>query len=316
MAPLKNPKKIAIIGAGPVGCAFAIQLIASGHTVTIAGRGARLVQLISNGGILSKKSEKATSITKTPVAAIPVSSLDTDTGTGTAQPWDLIILTITSHQFDDALFTTLQKVPRTTQILFMFNTFASLDRYFGPLGKERCIMGFPAIAAAFHGDDGALVYKFMSFGQISIISSPEWRAVFSAAGITCGHEPDMQSWLRSHAAIAVAVMSAAVASSRKKAGLSWAEARRSAGAAREGLALVRKLENEVTPKVVKYLGVKAPGFVLTGLIWGLTRVPMLRNSPQVPNWEREMLGLVDSMIAAAPQDDDVRLLSELREKFV
>jgi hypothetical protein len=43
---------------------------------------------------------------------------------------------------------------------------------------------------------------------------------------------------------------------------------------------------------------------------------MLRNSPQVPNWEREMLGLVDSMIAAAPQDDDVRLLSELREKFV
>jgi 2-dehydropantoate 2-reductase len=310
MPPKTNSKKIAIIGAGPVGCAFAIQLIASGHTVTIAGRGARLAQLISNGGILTKKFEKATEVTKTHVATVAVSSFDT------TQPWDLIILTVTEHQFDDALFATLQKVPRTTQILFMFNTFASLDRYFEPLGKERCIMGFPAIAAAFHGDEGALVYKFMSFGQISIISSPEWRAVFSTAGITCGHEPDMQSWLRSHAAIAVAVMSAAVASSRKKAGLSWAEARRSAGAAREGLALVRKLGNEVRPKVVKYLVVKAPGFVLTGLIWGLTRVPMLRNNPQVPNWEREMLGLVDSMIAAAPRDDDVRLLRELREKYV
>jgi 2-dehydropantoate 2-reductase len=300
-------KKVAIIGAGPVGCAFAVHLVKAGHDVTIVGRGQRLANLEENGGVLAKKSEKATEISKTPVKA--VGSFDT------AQPWDLVLLTVTEHQFDEPLFATLKACPKTTEILFMFNTFASLDKYFDVLGKERCIMGFPAITAFFY--DGALVHQFLSFGQITIISSPEWRSIFSSAGITCVHEPDMQSWLRTHAAMVVGVMSAAVAAAKRKSGVTWAEAQLSAGAAREGVTLVKKLGNSVTPKFIYYLGVAAPSFVLTGLLWVLTRVPSIRNNPQVlPNWEREMLGLAESIIVAAPSDDDVRLISQLRSKYV
>jgi len=294
-------KKIAIIGAGPVGCAFAVHLVKAGHDVTIVGRGQRLANLEANGGVLAKKSEKATAITKTPVKA--VESLDT------AQTWDLVLLTITEHQFDKPLFATLKACPKTTEILFMFNTFASLDKYFDALGKERCIMGFPSITASFH--DGALVHQFLSFGQISIISSPEWRSVFSSAGITCVHEPDMQSWLRTHACIVIGLQSAVVTATKRNSGVTWAEARLSAGAAKEGLALVKKLGNDIKPKFIYYLG-----FVLTGLLWVVTRVPSVRNNPQVPNWEREMLGLVDSIIGAAPSGDDVRVISELRSKYV
>ena len=299
-------KKIAIIGAGPVGCAFAVHLVKAGHEVTIVGRGQRLASLQANGGVLTKKSEKATEISKTPVVA--VGSLDT------AQPWDLVLLTVTEHQFDEQLFATLKACPKSTEILFMFNTFASLDRYFDVLGKERCVMGFPAIMAYFY--DGALVHRFVNFGQITIVSSPDWRSIFSSAGIKCVHEPDMQSWLRTHAAIVVGVMSAAVAAAKRKSGLTWAEANLSAEAAKEGLALVQKLGNSVTPKLIYYLGVAAPSFVLTGLLWVLTRVSRVRNNPQVlPNWEREMLGLAESIIAAAPSEDDVRLISQLRTKY-
>lgn len=300
-------KKVAIIGAGPVGCAFAVHLVKAGHDVTIVGRGQRLANLEENGGIQTKKSEKATEISKTPVKA--VGSLDT------AQPWDLVLLTITEHQLDEPLFATLKACPKATEILFMFNTFASLDNYFDVLGKERCIMGFPGIMAFFY--DGALVHKFLSFGQATIISSPEWRSIFSSAEIACVHEPDMQSWLRTHAAIVFGFQSAAVAAAKRKSGVTWAEAQLSAGAAREGCALVKKLGNSITPKLIYYLFVAAPSFVLTGLFWGLTRVPAFRNNPQaLPNWEREMLGLAESIIGAAPSDDDVRLISRLKSKYV
>jgi len=300
-------RNVAIIGAGPVGCAFAVHLVKAGHDATIVGRGQRLANLEKNGGILTKKSEKATEISMTPVKA--VGSLDT------AQPWDLVLLTITEHQFDEPLFATLKACPQTTGFLFMFNTFASLDKYFDVLGKERCIMGFPAIAASFY--DGALVHQFYGFGQITIISSPEWRSIFSSAGITCVHEPDMQSWLSTHAAMAVGIMSAAVAAAKRKSGVTWGEAQLSAGAAREGLALVKKLGNSITPRFIYYVGVAAPSFVLTWLLWVLTKVPTVRNNPQVlPNWEREMLGLAESIVGAAPSDDDVRLISQLRSKYV
>lgn len=299
-------KKVAIIGAGPVGCAFALHLVKAGHDVTIVGRGQRLATLQDNGGVLAKKSEKSTEISKTPVKA--VGSLDT------TQPWDLILLTITEHQFDDQLFATLKACPKTTKILFMFNTFASLDKYFDVLGKERCIIGFPAIMASFY--DGVLVHQFISFGQITIVSTPEWRSIFSAAGIPCVHEPDMQSWLRTHAVMVVGIMSATVAAAKKNSGLTWTEAGLHAGAAREGLQLVQKLGNSITPRFIYYLGVAAPGFVLTGLIWVLTRLHIMRNNPQVPNWEREFVGLAESIIGAAPSEDDVRLISQLRSKFI
>lgn len=300
-------KKIAVIGAGPVGCAFAVNLVKAGHDVTIVGRGQRLANLKENGGVKTKKSEKATEIFNTPVNA--VGSLDT------AQPWDLILLTVTEYQFDESLFATLKTCSKTTKILFMFNTFAPLDKYFDALGKERCIMGFPAITAFFY--DGALVHKFYSFGQVTIISCPEWRTIFSSAKIACVKEPDMQSWLRTHAAIVVGIQSAAVAAAKRKSGVTWAEAQLSAGAAREGCALIKKLGNSITPKFIYYIVVASPSFVLTWLFWVLMRVPAFRNNPQVlPKWEREMLGLAESIVRAAPSDDDVRLISQLKSKYV
>jgi 2-dehydropantoate 2-reductase len=271
-------KQIAIVGAGPVGCAFAIHLVKAGHDVTILGRGQRLANLQKNGGVLAKKSEKATEISKTTVKA--VASLDN------TQPWDLIILTVTEAQCDESLLTTLQVFSKA-KIMFMFNTFAALDKYYEYLGEERCIIGFPSINAAFY--DGALVHQFLSSGQITLVSSHEWRVIFSSAGIKCGYESDMQSWLRTHAAIVIGIQSACVTASRRKAGISWAQAQVSADAAREGLRLVQKLGNKIMPRLIYYLGVAAPEFVLTGVMWFVTRLSFMRNNPQGGNMSRRCL---------------------------
>ncbi|RVX72625.1 hypothetical protein B0A52_04022 [Exophiala mesophila] len=299
-------KKIAIIGAGPVGCAFAVHLVKAGHDVTIVGRGQRLATLQTNGGVLTKKSEKATETSKTPVVA--VASLDT------AQPWDLILLTITERTFDEKLLATLKACPKSIEILFMFNTFASLDKYFDALGKERCIMGFPAIMAFLF--DGVLVHQFMDFAMATIVSSVEWRSIFSSAGIKCVHQPDMQSWLRSHAAFVVGFMSSIIVAAKRKSGVTWEEAKLSASVVKEGMALVQKLGNRIIPRYVYLLAVAAPTFVLTSMFWLVTKVPSLRDNPQaLLHWQSEMLGLVESIIAAAPSEDDVRLIRQLQAKY-
>jgi 2-dehydropantoate 2-reductase len=297
-------EQIAIIGAGPVGCAFAVHLVKAGHDVTIIGRGQRLANLQKNGGILLQKSGKA--ISKIPVKAI---------GTlNTTQSWNLIILAITEHQFDAQLFAVLKECPNQTEILFMFNTFASLEKYFDIFGKERCLMGFPAITAYFHND--ILSEQFHTFGQISIVSSSKWRSILSSAEIKCAHEPDMQSWLRTHAAIVIGFQSAIVTAAKRKSGLRWGQAKLSAGAAREGLILIKKLGNNITPKYTFYIGVSASGFMLTGLLWIMTKVPSVRNSSQVPYWRGEMLALVESIIREAPSEDDVLLINQLKQKYV
>jgi hypothetical protein len=75
----------------------------------------------------------------------------------------------------------------------------------------------------------------------------------------------MQSWLRTHAVMVFRLMSAAVAAAERKTGVTWAEAQLSAGATREGFALVKKLKlgNDIRPKFIYYLGITAPSFVLT-----------------------------------------------------
>jgi len=42
--------KIAVVGAGPVGTAFAARLVVAGHDVTLVARSARLDALTKDGG--------------------------------------------------------------------------------------------------------------------------------------------------------------------------------------------------------------------------------------------------------------------------
>jgi 2-dehydropantoate 2-reductase len=222
-----------------------------------------------------------------------------------------VLVVILAGQVDEKLTTTLKACHDSTTIMFMFNNFEPLQRFRDAFGT-RFTAGFPAIMADFQPDDGSLVHMFVGWGQRTIVEHPTWQPIFADAGIPCDVEPDMESWLRTHAVLIAGMLGALLPASARRSGASWAESTNIARMMNEGFALVRTLGNNVIPKLFSYMDA-VPTFVLASLIWTATHTPyMLNRAIAVPGMKTELVGLLDSMIALAPSPQDVPLITQLR----
>ena len=123
--------KIAILGAGPVGSAFAFHLARAGHDVTVIARGARLSYLEKERAIVTTKGERAPVEVK--------AALDP------AIVWDGVLVTVLDSQVDAVLPALRDSAAK--QVMFVFNTFAPLDRLRDAVGANRFQFGFPAVMA-------------------------------------------------------------------------------------------------------------------------------------------------------------------------
>jgi 2-dehydropantoate 2-reductase len=265
--------RIAIVGPGGIGSTFAFQLSTAGHNVTAIARGTRLEQLREAGAIVTVEGERA---------AVGVSGeLDASTH------WDLVLVTV--------LLPTLG-ASATKSVMFMFNTFQSLDRLRDAVGPQRFSFGFPAFAAGLH--DGRLSSLIPRRGMLTKVSDPFWAKVFTDVGIPATVQPDMQSWLRTHAAVGVPIMIAGSIALRRGTGISRAEAVRLACATKEGLAVVRHVGNSVTPALFAFIS-RAPVPVLATLLWSLTRVDAFTRSIALAPAD-EPRTLIDEMTSAWP----------------
>ncbi len=271
--------QIAIVGPGGIGSTFAFQLARAGHDVTVVARGQRLAQLQQDGAIVRVDGERA---------AVQVSAALDPT-----KAWDLVLVTVLASQVDVVLPAVAASAART--IMFMFNTFEPLGRLRHAVGSARFAFGFPAILANVAG--GKLTTGIVNRGMTTTVTDPAWAQVFSEAGIIASVHPDMESWLRTHAALVVPVMIAAGLSHARDAGITWAEARRLARAMKEGIALVRHVGNTITPAPVAAIS-RLPVGVLSTMLWTMTRLPVIRTSGAAgfgePRW------LIDEMNAAGP----------------
>jgi 2-dehydropantoate 2-reductase len=120
-----------------------------------------------------------------------------------------------------------------------------------------------------------------------------WAKVFSDAGIPATIHPDMQSWLRTHAAVIVPLAIAGSVAAQRGSGLSKAESLKLARAMDEAFRLVRHLGNAVTPAHMAMLSAM-PVRALAAMFWALTRV-----------------GAVTRTIAVAPADEPGMLIDEM-----
>jgi 2-dehydropantoate 2-reductase len=249
--------RIAIIGAGAVGSAFALQLARAGHDVTVVARGKRLDQLRRDGAIVTTAGER----TPVQVSAALDPTID----------FDLVLVTVLAAQVD-ALLPVLSASAAKT-VMFMFNYFAPLSRLRSAVGGTRFAFGFPAVLARL--DEGRLAAQFYARGIRTTVTHAAWAKVLSDAGIRSIVHPDMEAWLHGHVAFMVPMMIAATMAYTRGAGVSWRQAKGLARALDEGFRAVRDLGYVITPAPLAVLG-RMPLVVMTLFIWTISRLDSVR----------------------------------------
>ncbi len=275
--------KIAIIGPGGIGTTFALHLARAGHDVTVVARGARLADLQREGAIVTDGGDR--------VSVSVSAALDEST------PFDLVLVTVLASQVD-VLLPSLQK-SAAQHVMFMFNTFEPFTRLREAVGASRFCFGFPAIVAQVV--DGKLtsqvVPRALGFIQITTVTDEKWAAVFREAGIPTRTHADMESWLRTHAAMMVPVMIVATMTHARGAGVTWSEAGAVARSMNEGFDLVESLGNRITPAAMVVTR-HTPRVLIQLGMWLLSRARSMRDLGRVAAVESRTL--IDAMTAAAP----------------
>ena len=278
-----TPLRIAVLGVGRIGSAFAFQLATAGHhDVTVIARpgSPRLAQLQRDNGIVTVKGERAgVHITDT---------LDEQT------PYDLVIVTLLAFQVDAVLPALSRSAAKSIQ--FMFVTFDP-ERLRDVVGAGRCAFGMPFVQSDFDSE-GRLKATIGAGGQKTIMSQQRWVDVFTAAGLPAALEPDMPLWLRCHVPLSIAFEAISVAGVRRGGGASWAEAVVIAQGVRESYALIRGLGYPIYPRTKARIAA-APTPVIAAVLWTMSRIKSFREL--LATGVNECRALVDLLVSAAPQ---------------
>ncbi|MFD7667451.1 ketopantoate reductase family protein [Streptomyces sp. NPDC059788] len=190
--------KLLVYGAGVCGTLFAARMHEAGHDVSLLARGERLTALRRHGVQLAEEGGPALKRVPVPVVEHP--------GGG----YDLITVFVRTHQVD-AVLESLAGLQG--DVLFLLNWAAGPQSLSAVLGHERVLLGFPTTGGTMDGD----VVRYRKSNVITRrvtmpIGEPDGRTTprlvrivetFRTAGINAKPEPQMDAWLRTHAAFAV-----------------------------------------------------------------------------------------------------------------
>lgn len=276
------PLRIAVLGVGNIGSAFAFQLARTGgHDVTVIARpgSVRLAQLERDQAIVDIKGERA--------SVRVAGKLDEKT------PYDLLVVTLLAHQAELVLPDLQRSAAGCIQ--FMFNTFQP-ERLQAAVGPERCAFGMPFVQATLDGD-GRLKVAIGAGGQKSIMSRQRWVDVFNAAGLPAALEPQMPLWLRCHVPLCVAFESVSVAGVRRGGGASWGEVLVLSRGVHASFALIKALGYDVYPAAKRRIDA-SPVWVMATMLWFMSRIRSFREL--LATGAAECAALVDAMLLAAP----------------
>jgi 2-dehydropantoate 2-reductase len=293
MRPASLPLRIAVLGVGNIGSAFAFQLSrVGGHDVTAIARpgSLRLAQLQRDRAIVDIHGERA--------SVRVASSLDEEAS------YDLLIVTLLAHQMAPLLPALSRS--KASCIQFMFNTFQP-EALQAAVGEPRCAFGMPFIQSLLV-QNGRLKADIGRGGQKSIMSRQACVDVFNAAGLPAALEPDMPRWLRCHAPLCVAFESVSVAGERRGGGATWDEALTLARGVHASFTLIKSLGYGIYPRAKKSLD-GSPAWVMAAMLWFMSRIRSFRQL--LATGEIECGALVEVMVAAAPWGTSKAIVSRI-----
>ena len=197
--------KLLVYGAGVCGSLFAARMHEAGHDVTLLARGERLTALRRQGVQLAEEDG--------PVRRVPIPVTERP-GDG----YDLITVFVRTHQVD-AILPALAGLE--SDVLFLLNWAAGAEPLGAVIGHERVLLGFPTAGGTMDGDvvryraTNPITRRFpMPIGEPDGHSTPRLERIVRAlrtAGINAKAEPQMDAWLKTHAAFAVPLGQAVLA---------------------------------------------------------------------------------------------------------
>ncbi|MGW4535497.1 ketopantoate reductase family protein [Nocardia sp. NPDC004340] len=274
---MTTPQRIAVLGAGSIGSLFAAQLAAAGQDVTMVVRNdVRRAYLREHGLVTRSRLSGKTATVRVGLA------------TELRETYDLIIVAVQRPHIE-ALIPTLA-ANGSRAIMLMFNCASGAGQWADRIGARRLLWGFPAVLADLQDQvlEYAIVPAALKFVQVTTVGTldgavtPELAAArdaFNAAGIPTVVDPDIDAWLKTHAAYMAPIMAMGYVPPRGRFGprLRWSDARALATAIRAGFAAVRGNRIRLTPVNMRFLD-RLPAGVLTGLLWTVFWSPMAKRS--------------------------------------
>jgi 2-dehydropantoate 2-reductase len=191
--------EILVYGAGVVGSQYAARLRRSGHMVTLVARGQRATDLREQGIVL----EAANTGQKEIVHVIIKETLEPD------DSFDWVIVAVRKNQVPEIL-PVLADNHNTPNILFLGNNPSGAGELIKALGRDRVVLGFGGVGGLRRG---ATVYYYYRPGRLygrTFLGELDGRItprlldlvqVLGEARLPGRIVPDMDAWLKSHAAL-------------------------------------------------------------------------------------------------------------------
>ena len=189
--------RVLFYGAGVIGSLYAVRLQEAGHEVSVVARGRRLADLRRHGIVL----EEAGTGHRTAARVGVVQQLDP------GDAYDLIVVAVRKNQLPPIL-PELARNLRTPDVLLMLNNAAGPGEAARMLGRGRLLLGFPGAGGTL---EGHLVryHVLPGWQQKTTFGEPDGRdtprlarvvAAFREAGFPVAASPNMDAWLKTHAA--------------------------------------------------------------------------------------------------------------------
>jgi 2-dehydropantoate 2-reductase len=187
--------KLLVYGAGVLGSLYSVRLHEAGHDVSLLARGERLTALREHGVLLAEGDSPATRRVPVPVVERP------------AGGYDLTAVFVRTHQVDAVLESI---AGLDGDVLFMVNWAGGPKPLGAVIGHERVLLGFPTTGGTMDGEvvryrATTLVTRLlpMPIGEPDGRTTPRLAHIvrtFRSAGINAKAEPQMDAWLKTHAA--------------------------------------------------------------------------------------------------------------------
>lgn len=189
--------RILVYGAGNIGSLYAALLTESGQDTSILARGRRLTEIREHGIRLEDVATKK----RTTVHVKAVSRLDA------TDEYDVVLVVLPRNRVAEVL-PALAENRGTPSVVFFGNNAAGSSEMTEALGRDRVLLGFPGAGAINH--DGTLRYLILSpreqpttLGELDGTRSLRVQALADAlegAGFPASISPNMDAWLKTHAA--------------------------------------------------------------------------------------------------------------------